>query len=133
MKVIHDSEFIKNQYSEFGGIYLIENNVDSFEVNLNALALDDIISSLHQNNIHVIIIVTPHDQTFNETVDEELLNTFNNVLNAISEKHNVKIYSFYDLYLNENIWTNFNHIAYNNNNSMIFSKDISKIILDEYE
>ena len=131
MKIIHNQQFIENQYSYFGGSKLIENNVNSFEDNLDAQALDVIISSLRKNNVYVILLVTPHDKTFNELIDEDLLNSFNILVTTISEKHKVKNYSFYNSYFDEDIWTTFNHIAYKNINSIIFSKDVSKIILDE--
>ena len=91
-----------------------------------------IIKSLQNNDIKIIIFVLPQQRYFLDLVPEYDKEIFYASLEEIKNEFNVKIYDLSDDYADLNIWMDHNHVAYNKK-SMIFSDDIYKIISKEMD
>jgi len=89
-----------------------------------------IIHELKNNDIKVIIFTVPIHEIYLDNVSIENKLFFNQILNDISDEYDIKIYNFTNNYSKLKIWNNLDHIAYNEN-SNIFSEDVSKMILME--
>ena len=102
------------------------------EINSNLSYLKKIIDKLQNNDIKIILFVTPHSKIFLDYFPEHERNIFENIIKNISTTKNVIIYLEIDRYSNLNVWHDHTHLAVNNNTNF-YSKDISEIILDEIE
>ena len=92
--------------------------------------LKEIIELLQNNDIKVIIFVSPQQKYFLDLIPEDDKAIFYASLEEIKSEFNVKIYDMSDDYADLDIWMDHNHVAYNKK-SMIFSDDIYKIISKE--
>lgn len=89
-----------------------------------------IIEELNKNNIKVIIFVTPLHHSYIDNLSNYQKQVFVEILNDIKNDSTTKIYDLSSKYTDLPIWTEPSHVAYNES-SMIYSRDIAKIILDE--
>ena len=92
--------------------------------------LNSIIEKLYKNKIKIIIFSTPLHQNYLDLISPETKSNFSNILDRIRNTYDIKIYDFSDKYVNENIWFDIEHVAYNKKSS-IFSEDITDIIITE--
>ena len=69
---------------------------------------------------------------YRESISEESRKHFNPILEKISSNLGIKIVNYNEKYSDMNIWRDLSHIAYNQN-AIIFSEDISKMIIKEIE
>lgn len=97
--------------------------VDSFE---------KIISDFKKNGIKTVIFITPVHQNYLELIPEKEKDTFYSILESISQKYDVKIYDFSQNYVNEQVWENLTHLAYNKKSSVYYD-DLSEMIILEIE
>ncbi len=96
----------------------------------NIQSLRYMIDKLTKNKINVVLVMTPHNKVlFDNTLPEERL-PFNSTMTEISQEFDIPLYSFLEIYKNENIWYNFDHIAINKN-KLIFEDDFINVILSE--
>jgi len=91
-------------------------------------SLNDIASKLKENNIEFVIFIPPYTKGFLDTLGEQEINKFLSLLEKFSLENNIKFYSLHDKYLELEIFNNWSHVAINPN-SIIFSDDVSEIIL----
>jgi hypothetical protein len=91
-----------------------------------------IIKTLQDEEITVVIFTTPLSRVYLDELSKSTKISFENILNDISEKNNIKIYEFEEKYSDLEIWNNVDHVAYNNK-SIIFSNEIVKMILQEID
>ena len=118
----------------------IEKNHDksSIKIKINLInnseidSLEKMIKIFQQNNISVILFVTPHHKYYTDLIPDSEKTSFNFILNELSQKYNLKVYSLENKYSTLNIWSSANHIAHNPN-SMMYSEDISKMILNGFD
>lgn len=103
----------------------IENNEDEYY-------LRQIISKLQENNIKVILFTTPLSKAYLNSLNHDAENNFNDILDSIENDFDLVIYDFTDKYSELQVWTNPDHIAYNDK-SMQFSEDIKSIIQKEID
>lgn len=125
---IRDYDEIK---SIFDNIYKF-NEIPPAYKNPQVISLKKIIEKSIENDIKIIIFVTPHHEVFQNGVPKKVQNQFNKIIDELSEEYNIEIHSFYDSYNGLEVWNNPSHIAVNEN-AMIFSKDLSELILKEIE
>ena len=102
------------------------------EKNSSLYVLDNMINKLEKNYIKVIIFVTPHSKFYLETYPENQARIFQQILDNISEKHEIMIFSLYDNYADLNVWNNHTHLAANENTNF-YSKDIADFIINKLE
>lgn len=129
-------EIIKSQYElkkdvENGG-YLLINKISPPEENQNVFALKKMIVDLQKNNIKVVFFITPHSRAYLDAMHDSEKQALNSILENISKESNVKIYSLEDKYADLNIWSIADHVAFTKD-SIIYSEDVAKIILNELE
>ena len=107
-------------------------DIDPPDRNKNLIALKKIIQELRENDIHVVIFITPYHKYHLEQMTNYETESFNSVLQNLSSESNITIYSLYDKYSDLPIWRDIDHIT-GSKNVTIYSNDIAKIILDEIE
>lgn len=107
-------------------------NIDSTLENKQIKDLNKIIEKFQKNKIKIIVFYTPMHEYYLEQISPETKTKFSSILEKIRNNYDIKIYDFTDKYVNEDIWANITHVAYNKN-ATIYSVDIAKIILDEIE
>ncbi len=99
------------------------------DLNREMESLNYIASKLKENNIEFVIYVPPYTQGFLDTIGEQEINKFLSLLEEFSLENNIKFYSLHDKYVELEIFNNWSHVAIHPN-SIIFSDDISEIILN---
>ena len=102
-------------------------NINSLEKNSNLFALNNILEQLSQNNIKIVIFVTPHSKYFIEKYPESQKIQFEKIIDEISK--NYVVYSLYDKYIEKNFWSDNTHLAINEN-TKIYSNDVSQFIIE---
>ena len=125
--IIASDNDLKKVNSESIGMHVNQNKSITKE---QIIYFKQIINSLQNNDIKVIIFVLPQQRYFLDLVPEYDKEIFYASLEEIKNEFNVKIYDLSDDYADLNIWMDHNHVAYNKK-SMIFSDDIYKIISKE--
>ena len=96
----------------------------------NANALKKIITKFKENDIDVILFVTPLSNIYLDNFSEDDKLDMFYFMDTLKNDYNIKIFYFHDQYKDLNIWTDPQHVAYNEN-TLIFSDDILQIILRE--
>jgi hypothetical protein len=105
------------------------NGIGDYNKNANLIALKEIIAKLQQNNIKILIFTTPQSKYYLDAMPSSEKTSFDTLIQNLSKDYKVKIYSLQDKYKDLPIWYDPQHVAIFNNTS-IYSKDISKIILE---
>ena len=127
--IIASDNDLKKVNSESIGMHVNQNKSITKE---QIIYFKQIINSLQNNDIKVIIFVLPQQRYFLDLVPEYDKEIFYASLEEIKNEFNVEIYDLSDDYADLNIWMDHNHVAYNKK-SMIFSDDIYKIISKEMD
>ncbi len=96
----------------------------------NANALKEIITKFKENNIDLILFVTPLSNIYLNNISEDDQLDMLYFMNKLENDFDIKIFYLHDKYKDLNIWTDPQHVAYNEN-TLIFSDDILQIILQE--
>ncbi len=112
------------------GTYHVFVNIEIPDKNNDVIALKKIINKLKTNNIELILFTTPQHKYWLENISYSEKKSFDLILEDIENNTNFKINSLIDKYSELDIWRNPTHIAVSKVSS-IYSKDITKIILDE--
>lgn len=102
--------------------------INPIEKNSSLYSLNKIIDKLEENDIKVIIFVTPHSKFYLDVYPENQSEIFSDIINFISEKN--KVYSLYDRYADQNVWTDHTHLAVNED-SNFYSNDVTDFIIKE--
>ena len=89
--------------------------------------LKTIIKKFNENEIEIVIVITPIFKTFLDSLDEGSRKQFHEKLEDISNEYNVEVIDFSKRYNNYEIWMDASHIALNEK-SLVYSKDIAEII-----
>ncbi|MGI0045947.1 MAG: hypothetical protein ACREBB_01980 [Nitrosotalea sp.] len=125
-EIENDNELRSNQLGE------AISNIDPAPINENALVMNEIIKKLHDNNIKITVFSAPEQRYHLENMGNDRIRAFDLVIKYISSQSNIHIYNFFDKYADLPIFADLIHVAVNNNSS-IYSQDISEIILKEIE
>jgi len=124
-KIIDFEDLYKNEKEYFS-------TIQPAEKNSNLLYLKRIFYKLQENDIKVILFITPHSKIFLDYFPENERAIFENIIKNISITNEIPVYSEIDRYSKLNVWYDHTHLAVNNNTNF-YSKDVSKFILDEIE
>ena len=92
-------------------------------------ALKELIHSLHEHDIEVIIFTTPHLKNWLEQVPAQQEKIFNSMLDDLENEFNFEVFRLHDKYDSIDIWTDHEHLIDHNEKTDFFSEDIAKIIL----
>ncbi len=95
-------------------------------------SFEQIISSLKDNEIEVVIYILPVHKNYYENFPDNDKHNFYSILNYMSEKYDIKIYNFSAKYDELNAWQDFLHLAIHEK-SNIYYDDILKMIILESE
>jgi hypothetical protein len=115
------------------GLTSIISSIPNYDINRNAMSLEKIFQKLRQNDIEVIVYTTPYSSAYLEHTNPEMVDKFYILLNMLVSKYEIKLYDLQNEYADLEIWAESSHVAYNNNKTIIYADDISKIILKEIE
>jgi len=94
--------------------------------------LEKIFTELHKNNIQLVLYITPLHKNYIPLISNDNKNSFDKLTTHLSEKFDLKVYDYSEKYSDMPIWSDIVHIAYHKN-SMIYSEDLAKIIINEIE
>lgn len=108
-------------------------DIPNYNINKNAKALEKIFLKLKQNDIKIIVYTAPYSRAYLDHTNPEMVEKFYILLNSLTSKYEIELYDLQSKYADLEIWAEASHIAYNNNNTIIYSDDISKIILKEID
>ena len=127
-RLIHTDSLNLERYTSIEEIQNLEILYSNDNSNINDLK--KIIKKLQQQNISVIIFLPPLHPTylFNIQLDEN--EKFEKIISDIENEFNIPIYDLRDRYVELPIWMDVTHVAYNTD-SMIYSEDITDMILSE--
>jgi hypothetical protein len=107
------------------------NKIGNYDKNVNVIAFKEIITKLQQNNIEIIIFITPQSKYYLDAMPSSAKVAFDTLIKNIEKDHKIKIYFLLDKYKDLDIWYNAQHVAIFNN-TQIYSTDISNIISGMY-
>ena len=93
-------------------------------------AFQDTIEILQKNKIKVVIFTVPLHQSYLDVIPKNDKIVFNETLENLSQKYDVKIYNFTNSYSNQNMWKDSYHVALHPN-SLAYSDDIVQMIIRE--
>jgi len=94
------------------------------------VALKDTIEFFQKNNVKVVFFTLPLHQSYLDIVPENDKQLFNETIENLSKKYNVKIFDFTNSYSTQDVWKDAYHVALNPN-SLVYSQDISQMIISE--
>lgn len=109
---------------------LIQHIIKPTPNNQHVEYFEKIIKEIQKNHIKVIVFTNPESRYYLSFLPDSEKTTFNSIIQNVSKKFNVKIYNFTERYADMPIWVNWHHVAYNTK-SMIYSKDITNMIISE--
>jgi hypothetical protein len=104
--------------------------ITPYNENPNVKKLENIIKMNKDKGIKMIIFHPPFHKYYLDLISDESKENFKDIMDIISNKYDIKIYDLHEKYADLKIWSDLVHVAYNPD-SMIFTDDISKIILEE--
>ena len=118
--------------SDFGNTGLFHPGLIPPKENANHIALKEIIFTLQENDIQVILFVVPQHKIILEDIGDERIRSFDLILDDLDKIPNLKIYNLFYKYSDLNIWNDPAHIAINDKTA-IYSEDVAKMILREIQ
>ena len=116
--------------------YVKETRVGNFrEINLpysniDVIALKEIIKKIKTNDINFVLFTTPHHQSYLDVTPNLVIDRFDQIIKNIEIEFDIEVYELTDKYADLEIWNDPTHIAVGEK-SLIYSEDISNIILEE--
>lgn len=102
--------------------------INPIENNSNLISLRNFISELENNNIKVILFITPHSKIYLDLYPQKQSEIFFDIIDFLSK--NNQVYSLYEKYSELNVWHDHTHLAVNKN-SNFYSNDIADLIIAE--
>lgn len=106
----------------------LEINILNLEKNRDFLATKEILSTFSKNKIPTVLLLTPHNSYFLDSLSENNNKNFSTMINEINSSNHTKVYSLMKNYSNNNIWLSENHITHSSE-GIKFSEDLGKIII----
>ena len=89
-----------------------------------------IISELKNNDIKVVLFSIPLPKAYLDFIPNSEREELHSMLNDTAKEFDIQFYNFTEKYEKLPIWTDLSHVAFNPK-SMVYSEDITKIILSE--
>lgn len=121
---ILDEDKLKSKKESLGQILI------PLEKNEQVKYFKSIIEKLKENNIKILIVITPHHKIALEEIPKKERDNFYQILSIIEKEFDVKVYDFSDKFSNYSIWRDITHVAYNSK-ATIFSEEFAQIIIKE--
>lgn len=103
-------------------------NISNLEQNRDFLAIKEILSTFSKNKIPTVLLLTPHNSYFLDSLSENDKQNFFTMINEINSNNHTEVYSLMKNYSNNNIWLSENHITHSSE-GIQFSEDLGKIII----
>ncbi|WP_160289410.1 hypothetical protein [Nitrosopumilus adriaticus] len=100
------------------------------ENNLQLQSLIFLLNQFENNNIDVILFITPHNSEYLETLNDVDKKNFENIIEFIENKYDIHVNSLLTNYTKSEIWSSPNHIVHGPK-GFIFNQDIAKMIIEE--
>ena len=94
-------------------------------------SLNRSLAKLKLNDVDAIVFIPPYTKGYLDALSDEIKSDLINNVQAISKKYNYNFYDMSDKYENLNIFNDHTHVA-KNPRSLIYSKDISSLILSNF-
>ena len=91
-----------------------------------------IIEEFQEHDIKVVVFTTPIHDFYLEHIPNETNESFEQIINNISNEYEINVYDFTKKYSGLHVWNNLDHIAYNDNSNE-FSNDIVEMITEEID
>jgi len=105
--------------------------IDSYAYEKNLLALKKIIEILEDKDIKVILFTVPHSKLILDNISSSDYQLFNSTMQEFAED-GIKVYDLLDRYALLPLWTDSYHVT-QSKSGLIYSEDITRIILEEIE
>lgn len=105
-------------------------NLEVPDKNKQAHALINLIHEFQQNNIKVVLFLTPLNKHYLLAIPDSQHMVFNSTISYVRDETGISIYDLRYKYSEMPIWTNISHVAFNED-SLIYSEDIAEIIEKE--
>jgi len=105
-------------------------NLGTPDKNKQVQSLVNLIQKFQQNDIKIVLFLTPLSKYYLITIPDSQNTIFNATINYIKDETNVSIYDLRYKYSEMEIWSDISHVAFNTN-SLIYSNDIAEIIQSE--
>ncbi|MEO9309961.1 MAG: hypothetical protein ABI337_06665 [Nitrososphaera sp.] len=105
-------------------------SLEAPDKNKQAEALINLINEFEQNNIKVVLFLTPLNKYYLAEIPDSQHIIFNSIINHVINETGVSVYDLRYKYSEMPIWANISHVAFNKD-SLIYSEDIAKIIEKE--
>lgn len=93
-------------------------------------SLNQIISKLKENSIHVILISNPSPKQELQYIGNDDIEIFQKTFENIANEHSIPLYFLHDKYSDLPIYNEGNHVTLNKT-GLIYSKGVAEIILQE--
>lgn len=126
---IKNENIIKEKWANESKIF---GKVISPEINRELFALEEIISVLEKNDIDVILFRTPLTSIYLDWIPDTENVKLTRMINTLSNNLEIPFYDLSENYIDLKIWNDESHVA-DNQSSLIYSDDISQIIIFEIE
>lgn len=123
-----------NDYATISKTYNapISVSMDNSENNEQIVALKEIISTLKQNSIKIVLFTNPHHKIIIDNISDSEMQKYTSMLKKVASDYHTDIFFLHDKYVDMNIWRDPYHIAIQPQGS-VFTNDIQKIIVQELE
>lgn len=143
--IIRGPEYVHNPFINFKTVPISDQStlesydsqiefrgIDTADNNKEKIALEKIIIELQKNNIKVILFTAPYHKIFLNKVTNDDEVSFTSTLENISKQYDINVYFIHRNYENLDIWRDPYHVAVNSK-SVIYSDDVTKMIMREIE
>ena len=110
----------------------LEINISDLEKNREFLALKEILFTFSEKKIPTILLLTPHNSYYLNSLSENNKQNFSIIINEINLNNYTQVYSLMQNYSNYNIWFSENHITHHSD-GIQYSDDLGKIIIHVLE
>lgn len=104
-------------------------NIPAANSNLELNSLDIILNKLNENNVTVILFVTPHNSEFIDGLSDANKMNFKQIIDHVEKNHNIHVHTLEQNYTTLEIWSSPNHITHGPK-GLIYNQDIAQIILN---
>ena len=133
----HNTPFFRYdlEYDNVVNLIELENNFNNnFQLNIlksdqniEFKSLNTMLEKFSENNIKIILVITPHNSHYINSVSEINKIHFDEIIQIFESNYSVNVFSLMNDYSNMDIWVSDNHITHSSKGK-IYDKNISQII-----
>ena len=107
----------------------VGNEIYPINKNRTYSALKELIHTLNDHNIEVIIFTTPHLKNWLEQVPIQQKEIFNSMLNDLEKEFSFEVFKLHDKYETIDIWVDHDHNISHSEKTNFYSEEVAKMIL----